>query len=75
MLRDLLARDDKKDSDELHELHEYELPPRATGKEQDPTLHDLLPKMETLTLDLNQMKERKQVDRPRHHHHRPVIPR
>ena len=57
VLRDLLARDDKKESDELHDLHEYELPPRATGKEQDPGLHDLLHKMETLTLELNQMKE------------------
>ena len=45
VLRDLLARDDKKESDELHDLHEYELPPRATGKEHDPTLHDLLHKM------------------------------
>ena len=57
MLRDPLARDDKKESDELHDLHEYELPPRATGKEQDPTLHDLLHKMETLTLQLNQLKD------------------
>ena len=57
VLRDLLARDDKKESDELQDLHEYELPPRATGKEHDPTLHDLLHKMETLTLELNQMKE------------------
>ena len=57
MLRDLLARDDEKKSDELHDLHEYELPPRATGKEHDPTLHDLLHKMETLTLELNQLKD------------------
>ena len=57
VFRDLLARDDKKESDELHDLHEYELPPRTTGKDQDPTLHDLLHKMETLTLELNQMKE------------------
>ena len=57
MLRHLLARGDKKESDEWHDLHEYELPPRATGKEQDPTLHDLLYKMETLTLELNQEKE------------------
>ena len=55
-LRDLLARDDKKKSDELHDLHEYKLPPRATGKEHDPTLHDLLHKMETLKLELNQLK-------------------
>ena len=57
MFRDLLARNDKKESDELHDLHEYELPPRTTGKEQDPTLHDLLHKMETLTLELNQLKD------------------
>ena len=50
--KDLVARNDKKESDELHDLHEYELPPRATGKE-----HDLLHKMKTLTLQLNQMKE------------------
>ena len=41
----------------MHDLHEYELPPRATGKEQDPTLHDLLHKMERLTLELNQLKD------------------
>ena len=57
MLRNLLACDYKKESDELHDLHEYELPPRATGKEHDPTLHDLLHKMETLTLELNQLKD------------------
>ena len=57
MLRDLLARDDKKESNELHHLHEYELPTCATGKEHDPTLHDLLHKMETLTLELNQLKD------------------
>ena len=37
MLRDLLARDDDKKSDELHDLQEYELPPRATGKEHGAT--------------------------------------
>ena len=57
MLRNLLARDDKKEGNEVHDLHEYELPPRATGKEHDPTLHDLLHKMETLTLELNQLKD------------------
>ena len=57
VLRDLSARYDKKESDELYDLDEYVLPPRATGKEQDPTLHDLVHKMETLTLELNQMKE------------------
>ena len=57
MLRDLLARDDEKKSDALHDLHEYELPPRATGKEHDPTLHDLLHKMDTLTLELTQLKD------------------
>ena len=57
MLRDLLTHDDEKKSDALHDLHEYELPPRATGKEHDPTLHDLLHKMEKLTLELNQLKD------------------
>ena len=57
MLRDLLARDDKKKSNALHDLHEYELPSRATGKEHDPTLHDLLHKMDTLTLELNQLND------------------
>ena len=57
MLRDLFARDDEKKSDTLHDLQEYELPLRATGKEHDPTLHDLLNKMETLTLELNQLKD------------------
>ena len=57
MSGDLLARDNKKKSDELHNLHEYELPPRATGKEHDPTLHDLLHKMETLTLELKQLND------------------
>ena len=57
MLRDLLARDDVKVSDALHDLHEYELPSRATGKKHDPTLHDLLHKMETLTLEPNQLKD------------------
>ena len=56
-LSDLLARDDEKKSNALHDLHEYELPPRATGKENDPTLHDLLHKMDTLTLELNQLKD------------------
>ena len=57
MLRDLLARDGEKKSDAWQDLHEYELPPRATGKEHDPTLHDLLHKMETLKLELNQLKD------------------
>ena len=57
MFRDLLARDDNKESEELHDLHEYKLPPRATGKEHDPTLHNLLHRMETLTLELNQLKD------------------
>ena len=57
MLRELLARDDEKKSDALHDLDEYELPPGATGKEHDPTLHDLLHKMNTLTQELNQLKE------------------
>ena len=57
MLIDLLARDNEKKSDELHDLHACKLPPRATGKEHDPTLHDLLHKMETLTLELNQLKD------------------
>ena len=57
MLRDLLARDNEKKTYALHDLHEYEQPPCATGKERDPTLHDLLHKMETLTLELNQLKD------------------
>ena len=57
MLRDLLARNDEKKMDALHDLQEYEPPPCATGKEQDTTLHDLLHKMDTLTLELNQLKD------------------
>ena len=49
MFRDPLARDDEQKSDELQDLHKYELPPRATGKGHDPTLHDLLHKMDKLT--------------------------
>ena len=52
MWRVLVAPDDEKESDTLHDLHEYELHPRATGKVHDPTLHDRLHKMNTLTLEL-----------------------
>ena len=52
-----MACNDEKKSNALHNLHEYELPPRATGKEHDHTLHDLLHKMNTLTLELNELKD------------------
>ena len=54
MLRDLLARQDEKKSDALHDLHEYELPPGTIG---NATLHNLLHKMDTLTPELNQLKD------------------
>ena len=57
MLRDLLACDDEKRSNALHDIHEYELPPRTTWKEHDPPLDDLLHKMDMLTLKLNQLED------------------
>ena len=53
-LRDLLAKDERETEDALRE---YELPPRASRKEHDPTLDDLLHKMHNLALEVNQLKD------------------
>ena len=57
LLRDLLARMEENKEDVLRGLHEYELPARAIGTEQDTTIHELLHKMDNLTLELNHLKD------------------